>query len=147
MQVVVPVSQCKDTYNFDKTNIFSKNICLLLCFLGIFGDKKGQNTNIFLKGGCRWWCPLGAGGAGCACLHRVHLWQVVGFLAILLTLAKMDKIPAFGRFPAFACGVLCLNMALFRVLMGFLAWFGGFVWVRLAWVLCVACGAFVRVNS
>ena len=39
---------------------------MLWCFLGIFGDRKGRNTNIFLKSGsgvsCRvllwWWCPL-----------------------------------------------------------------------------------------
>ena len=43
--------------------------------------------------------------------------------------------------------LLLANMALFRVLMAFLAWFGVVVWVCVALVLCVACGAFVRVNS
>ena len=46
------------------------------CFLGNLGDKKGQNLRYILisrVAGCcfhpllgwRWWCPLGAGGAGC----------------------------------------------------------------------------------
>ena len=44
-------------------------------------------------------------------------------------------------------GALLANVALFRVLRGFLDGFGGFVWVCLAWVLCVDCGAFyVRVR-
>ena len=87
------------------------------------------------------WLSLWGGG-------RVHLVQVVGAaLAILLTLAKMDRIPAFCPLSRFACGVLCLNMALFRVFRGFLARFVGFVWVCLACVLCVACVAFVRVWS
>ena len=58
-----------------------------------------------------------------------------------------------GVFPAFcplycsSLGVLLANMALFRVLKGFLAWFGVGMWVCIALVICVACGAFVRVNS
>lgn len=74
--------------------------------------------------------------------------QVVqGTLAILLTLAKMDRIPAFCPLSCFALVVLLANMALFRILRGFLEGFMGFVWVCLAWVLCVACGAFyVRVK-
>ena len=54
MQVVIPVSQCKVTYNFDKTNIFPKNICLLLSNLGDLGDNKVQKPNIFLKVGAKW---------------------------------------------------------------------------------------------
>ena len=79
----------------------------------------------------RWWCPLGAGGAG--------------FCAILLTLAKMDKIPAFRPLSRFACLGLLANMALFRVLRGFLAGFMVVVWVCVNCVLCVDCGAFVCV--
>ena len=41
----------------------------------------------------------------------------------------------------FALGASLANMALFRVLRAFLAWFGGFVWVCLVWVLFVACVA------
>ena len=50
-------------------------------------------------------------------------------------------------FDCFALGALALNMALFRVLRGFLARFGAVVWVCLVWVLFVACVAFVRVWS
>ena len=63
----------------------------------------------------RRWCPPIAGGQGT--------------LAILLTLAKMDKIHSFCPFAAFALVVLLANMALFRILRGFLAWFGVVVWV------------------
>ena len=45
-------------------------------------------------------------------------------------------------FPA-----LPFKYALFRVLRGFLAGFGAFVGVCVAWVLCVDCVAFVRVYS
>ena len=72
-------------------------------------------------------CPLGAGGRGT--------------LAILLTLAKMDKIPSFCLLSRFALGALYLNMALFRVFRAFLARFGVVVWVCVVRVLCVACGA------
>ena len=78
-------------------------------------------------------CPLVAGGRGT--------------LAILLTLAKMDKIPSFRPLSRFVLGALLANMALFRVLMAFLEGLGRFVWVCVALVLCVACGAFVCVNS
>ena len=70
-----------------------------------------------------------------------------GFLAILLMLAKMDKIPPFGRFLALPLLCWLANMALFRVLRGFIWVYRLFAWVCIAWVLCVACGAFVRVNS
>ena len=55
--------------------------------------------------------------------------------------------PAFCPLYCFTCGALCLNMALFSVLRAFLARFGVFVGVCVACVLCVACGAFVRVCS
>ena len=58
---------------------------MLWCFLGIFGDRKGQNPNIFLK--------VGAGGgasyAGSACLLVCPLGaDGRGTLAILLASAK-----------------------------------------------------------
>ena len=87
------------------------------------------------------WLSLWGGGG-------VHWEQVVGAaLAILLTLAKMDKIPAFRPLSCFACLGLLANMALFRVLRAFLARFGVVVRVCVGSVLCVACGAFVCVNS
>ena len=54
---------------------------------------------------------------------------------------------AFYPLCCFACGALLANMALFRVLRGFLARFMGFVWVCVILALCVDCGAFVRVWS
>ena len=68
-------------------------------------------------------------------------------LAILLTLAKMDGVPSFCLLPRFALVGLLANMVLFRVLRAFLAWFMVFVWVCLACVLCVDCGAFVCVRG
>ena len=57
----------------------------LWCFLGIFGDRKRQNTKIFLKCGCK----VGAGG-GSACLPSGVSAGVSGQAlgAILLTLAR-----------------------------------------------------------
>ena len=76
------------------------------------------------------------------------LGQAVGAaLAILLTSAKMDKIPSFRPLSCFALGVLYLNMPLFRVLRGFLEGFPRWMWVCVVRVLCVACGAFVCVWS
>ena len=72
--------------------------------------------------------------------------QVVqGTLAILLTLAKMDKIPSLWSLSCFVLGVLLANMALFRVLKALLEGFRVVVWVCVVLVLCVACVAFVRV--
>ena len=60
-----------------------------------------------------------------------------GTLAILLTLAKMDKIPSFRPLTCLALGALSLNMALFRVFRGFLARFRVLVWfVLLVGLLC-----------
>ena len=65
-----------------------------------------------------------AGGAGCACLLACPLVAGgQGTLAILLTSAKMDKIPAFRPLSCFACLGLLANMALFRILRAFLARF------------------------
>ena len=56
-------------------------------------------------------------------------------------------VPFFCPLSRFVLGALLANMALFRVFRGFLARFMGFVWVCVVLVLCVACGAFVRVWS
>ena len=82
--------------------------------------------------GCLLGCPLGAGVQGYSCYFADVSKNV---LMLLL----------FGVFPAFSCsalGALPLNMALFRVLGGFLAWFVVVVWVCLACALFVACVAF-----
>ena len=56
-----------------------------------------------------------------------------GTLAILLTLAKMERIPSFYPSYYFTLGALALKYALFRVLRAFLEGFMGFVWVCLFW--------------
>ena len=55
--------------------------------------------------------------------------------------------PAFCPACCFVLVVLLANMALFRILRGFLEGFGVVVCVCIACVLCVACGAFVCVWS
>ena len=55
--------------------------------------------------------------------------------------------PAFCPLSRFMLVALLVNVALFRVLRAFLAWFGVVVWVCVGSVICVACGAFVRVWS
>ena len=93
---------------------------VLLCFLGIFGDNKGRNLNIFLKsrreGGVLRWsaacllaCPLGYdcrlfGASGPSRVLAVILWSCV---------------PSFCPLSRFVFGVLSLNMVLFRVFRGF----------------------------
>ena len=64
-----------------------------------------------------------------------------------VALVLWSCVPSFCPLSRFALGALLANMALFRVLKGFLARFGVLVWVCIAWVLCAACGAFVCVNS
>ena len=109
-----------------------------------FGDKNGQKPNIFLK--------VGEG-------ERLEMWSAClpfvvstgaggrGTLAILLTLAKMERIPSFYPSYCFTLGALALKYALFRVFRAFLEGFIGFVWVCVVLVLCVACVGFVRVWS
>ena len=66
-----------------------------------------------------------------------------GTLAILLTLAKMDKIPAFRPLSCFALGALPANMPLFRVLRGFQRVLGvscGFMLLAcFAWLVGLLC--------
>ena len=90
---------------------------VLWCFLGIFGDKKCQNLNIFLKYGsgvsCRvllwWWllsCPLVQGSAGfrgfrtCHRLALVLLWCVPRLLpaCLLCDCPAACKHGSFSRF-------------------------------------------------
>ena len=98
---------------------------MLWCFLGIFGDKKGQNLNIFFN------CGAGVGWP-CAPLvvvfHGVH-WSrgrqafdasgpAIGWL--------WSSCGVFHAFCPLVCFVLVVslaNMALFRVLRGFLEGF------------------------
>ena len=143
VQVFIPVSQCKVTHNFDKTNIFSKNICTLLCFLGNLGDQNGQKQRyILLLGlqGLPLWLSLWGGGG-------VHWWQVVRVQAFEVVLCFRGVFPAFCPLSRFALGALFLKYAFIRVLRAFLAWFVVVVWVCLVLALCVACGAFVCVSG
>ena len=62
-------------------------------------------------------------------------------------LVLLSCVPSFCQLSRFVLGASLANMDLFRVLRAFLARFGWFVWVCVVLVICVACGAFVRVNS
>ena len=119
-----------------------------MCFLGIFGDQRGQNTNIFLKVrgenglksgrlACLLACPLVAGGQA---LCGFRTCQTFGSGPLVVC-------SLFRPLSCFAPDVLGLNMPLFAILRGFLAGFPCWMWVCIACVLCVACVAFVCVNS
>ena len=79
-----------------------KYICLLLCFVGKIGDKKGRNLNIFLKarkeGGVLRWSA--------ACLHRVHLGRWSGNSCYFADVSKIGQDSA-GR-SAFVLLIACL---------------------------------------
>ena len=86
-----------------------------------------------------------------ACIHRVHLGMCVGFRGCRTCLnvgfVLWSCVPSFCPLSRFVFGALLANMALFRVFRAFLAGFVVVVWVCVVLVLCVACGAFVRVWS
>ena len=84
--------------------------------------------------------------------HGVHSWQVVqGFEALgpagCRLWSSSGARPTFWSLSRFVIVVSLANMPLFVFLRRFLARFGAFVWVCVVLVLCVACGAFVRVYS
>ena len=87
----------------------------------------GAGLGLFV---CLFACPLVAGG------------QTFG-----LVRSSGGALPAFCPLSFSACGGLLADMPLFSVLKGFLEGFGVVVWVCVGWVVCVACGAFVRVWS
>ena len=95
---------------------------------------------------------MGAWDAFPACLLACPLG--VGLPASEVVPCFRGVIPSSGRvFPAFCplvcfvLGALLANMPLFRILRRFIWVYRLLVWVCSSWVLCVACGAFVRVNS
>ena len=89
---------------------------------------------------------MGAGGRLLSALRCAHLGQVV--LGNSCYFANVSKIgqdsagrSAFRPLYRFGRGALPTNMALFRILRGFNWVYRLFVWVCIACVLCVACGA------
>ena len=114
--------------------------------LGVFSGKSetknGKNKNLFYFRGFRGAAfILFCGGGGRA--HRVQVVQGAWASGGL----SWCVFPAFCPLYCFVLVALLANMALFRVLRGFLAGFMGFAWVCVGWVLCVACGAFVCVSG
>ena len=81
-------------------------------------------------------------------LWRVHLVQVVegagpdGVPALVL----LSCVPLLCPLSRFVFGALPLKYAFIRVLRGFLEGFPCWMYVCIACVLCVACGAFVCVR-
>ena len=65
----------------------------------------------------------------------------------MLALVSCRVFRCFCPLSRFALGASLANVALFSVLKVFLEGLGCFVWVCIGRVLCVACVAFVRVNS
>ena len=126
-----------------QNQIFS---CLPWCFLGILGDNKVQKPNIFLKRGCK----VGA-GCGSACLpfgvSTGCMWCMLRGASGVLRCVFRPFVPAFCLLCCIPFPALPFKYALFRILRRFSEGFGAFVWVCVAWALCVACVAFVRVNS
>ena len=114
--------------------------CLILSYLGKIGYRNSQNTNIFLKCGCRWWgwCSSRGGVSSCPLVQVCRLFVACPLL--------WWCVPSFRPLSCFAPDVLGLNMPLFAILRGFLAGFPCWMWVCIASMLCVACGAFVRVR-
>ena len=100
-----------------------------------------QKPNIFLK------CGAGGGAGGACCAGSLAcplgacgqaLWGVV-----LPFVARSLLSSAFSL----CLWCIVLEYALISRFKGILGGFMGFVWVCVVLVLCVACGAFVRVNS
>ena len=123
----------------------SKHLFARFCLtLVILETTRGKILIYFCKGGVggagfagSLACPLVAGGRA--------LW---GFRTCQRLLWSSGRVfPPFCPLCRSSLGALSANMGLFRVLRAFLAWFGVFVWVCVVWVLCVACGVFVRVWS
>lgn len=76
---------------------------------------------------------------------RAHWLQGAGLPVVALSFRAV--FPAFCLLSCFAPDALPANMAIFRILRGFLEGFICLVWVCVILVLCVACVAFVRVYS
>lgn len=77
---------------------------------------------------------------------RLRGFRTCWMLAVVLW-SSGGAFRPFCPLSRFACGALLANMALFRVLRAFWRGFSCSVWVCVAWVLCVACMAFVCVSG
>ena len=64
-----------------------------------------------------------------------------------VALVPWSCVPSFRPLYRFALGALALKYAFIRILRGFLEGFPCWMWVCVVLVLCVACVAFVCVNS
>ena len=120
-----------------------------LVFSRDFGRPKRAKIKHILESGrnegARWWAFVPE-------FHRVHLWQVVGSLWLVLCFRGVFS--SSGRvFPSvcllcrLVVGALPLKYAFIRILRAFLRGFSCSVWVCVGWVVCLACVGFVRVNS
>lgn len=88
---------------------------------------------------CRVVCSFGGGVSSCP--------LGVGGRLLWLVLSSCGVFHAFCPLVCFACGALHLNMALFRVLRGFLEGFGVRMYIYMGLGFCVDCGAFVCVSG
>ena len=114
---------------------------VLWCFLGIFGDQKGQNLRyiwVLRVQGLPLWLSLWGGGG-------VHLVEVVRSCSLSLGVFRPFALPL--SLCCFCSPASALKYALFRVLRGFLEGFMVRMYVCMGLVLCVDCVAFVRVWS
>ena len=109
--------------------------------------KRAKSKDIFemwVQSGCRLWLCLPA--------FIVSTGPEVGRACRLqdlpeLALVLWSCVPSFCPLSCFVFGGLLANMPLFGVLRAILAGFVCLVWVCVALVLCVACGAFVCVSG
>ena len=96
-------------------------------------------------GGGRSCLPFGV--STCAGLQAFEVFRTYLNAGSGPLVVQLPPESSFCLLCCFARGALPLNMALFRVLRGFLGGFMGLVWVCVVLVVCVACVAFVCVNS
>lgn len=99
---------------------------MLWCFLGILGDNKGQNTNIFLK--------VGAGLGLVVCLFGVPTGPEVG------RASRLQDLPDAGGGPLVVCSLPFVRFTALLLLVCLQIWLyfaflGGFYGV-----LGVSCG-------
>ena len=84
-------------------------------------------------------------------LWRAHLGRWSGSLGLQdlpeVALVLWSCVPSFCPLSRFVLGALPLKYAFIRILRAFLAGFPCWMYICIACVLCVACGAFVCVSG